>query len=334
MEENDIFHLIDQLTPNELLTHEEREKRRNDREVTIRAILLHLEKHPDAAKEKDEKDCTPLHIACGFGAPLEVVSTLLGIWPDGAKEKDCFGCTPLDTACIYDAPLDVISTLLSAWPDGAKEKDSGGGTPLHTTCRFRAPVEVVRALLSIWPDGAKEKDEKDCTPLHIACSSGAQLEVVSALLSTWPDGGKTKDAYGRTPLHTACIFGASFEVTTLLLDMWLQDKDNKKPSGVVVLEKYASVSTSPNSKQLLFHVSSLYSSKTDNPPPVEIMAFFLQIKLWNGIVFLLDRYPNVVKTMDLDSNIMAYFISMVGHRCKLTTMWKIICNEQDLLEGV
>eukprot|EP00957_Ditylum_brightwellii_P052174 3955536-Ditylum_brightwellii.AAC.1 len=62
------------------------------------------------------------------------------------------------------------------------------------------------------------------------------------------------------------------------------------------------------------------------------MRFFIRFELWNGVAFVLDKHPTIVKTMDLDIKVMADFLSMVGRCCGLTTMWKVICNEQDLLK--
>eukprot|EP00957_Ditylum_brightwellii_P076170 5790192-Ditylum_brightwellii.AAC.1 len=42
----------------------------------------------------------------------------------------------------------------------------------------------------------------------------------------------------------------------------------------------------------------------------------------------------VIKTMGLDANIMTDFLRTVGQCCNLTTIWEVIYNKQDLLEGV
>mmetsp|Transcript_12553 Transcript_12553/g.18592 ORF Transcript_12553/g.18592 Transcript_12553/m.18592 type:complete len:94 (+) Transcript_12553:25-306(+) len=66
----------------------------------------------------------------------------------------------------------------------------------------------------------------------------------------------------------------------------------------------------------------------------KIMDFFIQIEMWNGVTLHVDWNPAVTKTMDLDTKVMADFLSTVGRCCRLTTMWGVLCNEQDLLEGV
>eukprot|EP00957_Ditylum_brightwellii_P035928 2722578-Ditylum_brightwellii.AAC.1 len=64
------------------------------------------------------------------------------------------------------------------------------------------------------------------------------------------------------------------------------------------------------------------------------MNYFIRIQLWNGTSLVLDRNPTVIKTMGLDTKVMADFLCRVGQCCSLTTMWVVLCNEQDLLEGV
>eukprot|EP00957_Ditylum_brightwellii_P181940 13861367-Ditylum_brightwellii.AAC.1 len=55
--------------------------------------------------------------------------------------------------------------------------------------------------------------------------------------------------------------------------------------------------------------------------------------LWNGVAFVLDKHPAIVRTMNLDTMLMGDFLSMTGRCCRLTTMWEVISNEQDLLGG-
>eukprot|EP00957_Ditylum_brightwellii_P021802 1645178-Ditylum_brightwellii.AAC.1 len=155
---------------------------------------------PDAAKQKVGDctilgECTPLHAACLYRSiSYSVVSELLSVWPDAAKEKNKRGL-PLHSACYYKAPLDVVLALLSVCPDAAKEKDSFGRTPLHLACDStmygtKTSMDVISTLLGIWPDAAKQKDQDGDMPLHKACHCKASLDIVSLLLGIWPDATK------------------------------------------------------------------------------------------------------------------------------------------------
>eukprot|EP00957_Ditylum_brightwellii_P007035 532625-Ditylum_brightwellii.AAC.1 len=64
------------------------------------------------------------------------------------------------------------------------------------------------------------------------------------------------------------------------------------------------------------------------------MDYFIHIEMWNGATLVLDTNPAIIKTMGLDTKVMADLLSTVGRSCSLTTMWEALRNEQDLLEGV
>mmetsp|Transcript_16113 Transcript_16113/g.23673 ORF Transcript_16113/g.23673 Transcript_16113/m.23673 type:complete len:224 (-) Transcript_16113:1179-1850(-) len=188
-------------------------------------------------------------------------------------------------------------------------------------------------LLKEQPEAAKQKDSSGCTPLHQACFKKSPFEVVAALLKAWPDAAKQKDRFGRTPLQMACRINSSFEVTFLLLNSWLSYKENRSKSAIMHLQRYNHNFTG-DVKVLFSHLFALYNNDAGNPSPNEIMDYFVRIEMWNGVSLVLDRNPAVVKTIGLDTNAMADLLSTIGRCCSMITMWEVIRNEQDLLEGV
>eukprot|EP00957_Ditylum_brightwellii_P098229 7484447-Ditylum_brightwellii.AAC.1 len=64
------------------------------------------------------------------------------------------------------------------------------------------------------------------------------------------------------------------------------------------------------------------------------MDYFFHIEMWNGAMLVLDTNPAVIKTMGLDTKVMADLLSIVGRCCSLKAMWEVLCNEWGLLEGV
>jgi len=234
---------------------------------------------------------------------------------------------------------DAISTLLQKRPDIAKQKDEYGMMPLHKAALYHnTPVEIVAALLQAWPDAAKEKDSRlGLTPLHIACWNEAPSEIVAALLQAWPDSSKQRDKHGNTPLQVACCVEAPVEVVILLLNNWLSYKENTTNSAIMSLQIHASRCTG-DSKEIFSQLFALCNSNALTRPPREIMDYFIRNQLWNGVTLVLDRHPTlmspVTETMGLDTKVMADFLSTVGRCCSLTTMWEVLRNEQDLLEGV
>eukprot|EP00957_Ditylum_brightwellii_P016570 1245420-Ditylum_brightwellii.AAC.1 len=85
---------------------------------------------------------------------------------------------------------------------------------------------------------------------------------------------------------------------------------------------------------LFSQLFALCNNNADNPSPNEIMDYFAHIKIWSCVMLVFDRNPAVVKRMALDTEVMADLLSTVGWCCGLTTMWEVLCNKQDLLEGV
>jgi len=188
----------------------------------------------------------------------------------------------------------------------------------------------------VWPDAAKEKDRYKYTPLHLSCYKRTPLEVVAALLECWPEAVKEKGNFGRTPLRMACCRGASLEVMALMLNTWLSFKENRTKSAIMTLQSYFSttVYTEEDVKVLFSHLFALFNKDADNPSPNKIMDCFVHIEMWNGATLVLDTNPAVIKTMGLDTKVMADLLSTVGRCCSLKAMWEVLCNEQDLLEDV
>eukprot|EP00957_Ditylum_brightwellii_P147105 11200838-Ditylum_brightwellii.AAC.1 len=88
-------------------------------------------------------------------------------------------------------------------------------------------------------------------------------------------------------------------------------------------------------KELFSHLFGLCNRNAlTRPPQKNIIDYFIRIQLWNGVKLVLDRHPTAIKTMGLDTKVMADFLSTVEQCCILTTMWEVLRNEQDLLEGV
>jgi len=259
---------------------------------------------------------------------------LLKKQPEAAERNDgIYGRTPLHFACQEGSPFEVVAALLKAWPDAAKQKDSYGQMPLHWACSKGSSFEVVAALLKAWPDAAKQRTRKGTAPLHAACLNTTPFEVVAALLKAWPEVVKEKDSAGNTPLQMACRKNSSFEVTFLLLNTWLSYKENRTESAIAALQRDA-FNLTRDAEMLFSHLFALYNNNADNPSPNEIIDYFIHMEMWNGATLVLGRHPAAIKTMGLDTKVMADFLSTVGRRCSLKTMWEVLRNEQDLLGGV
>jgi len=292
--------------------------------------------------------CFPLHQAIVLRLPLNAIDALS--CPIALTEK-CNRLTALHLAQSvastedHDASWEVVKLLLEKQPKSAREKYSNGKTSLHVLIE-EAPLDVLSLLLRSWPDAAKEKDDNGQTMLHYACANETLLkknrwwtflqikkvlDVISLLLGSWPDAIKERDRFGRTPLYYACDATrvVPLKAIILLLDKWLEDKENRNSSELDSMKSQASAEV----RDLLCHVSSLLSNEVFDPPSNGSKAYFINIELWNGVFLVINKHPTITKGFNLRMNVMPKFLSRVGERCSLRTMWKVIIDERELLQG-
>ena len=95
-------------------------------------IVSHLLKaNPKAASSPSQPyGEIPLHFALGKRlASIEVIELLIKFHPDGVSTQNTMGSTPLHTACTFSAPYEVIKVLCDASPRAVFIKDNNGRTP-------------------------------------------------------------------------------------------------------------------------------------------------------------------------------------------------------------
>jgi ankyrin repeat protein len=203
---------------------------------------------PEAVKVKDGGESLPLHYACRYGAPLEVIQYLVDQWPEALKIADEYGWLPLHVACAYKAPVAVIQFLVEQCPEALMTINQVGDLPLHLACRSeirsKTSLDVVQYLAEQWPDAIRTADNKGRLPLHYMCANKteAQLEVIRYLVEQWPEAVKATLVEGHLPLHLACDVNASLDVVQYLVEKWPEslkkaDFDGKTPLDYA--KKYA-----------------------------------------------------------------------------------------------
>jgi len=156
---------------------------------------------------------------------------------ESLAETSTTGLSPLHLACRYNAPTDVIHALLDIDPQQARcyALDGPGGAhlPIHAACRTGASIDTINALLESYPEGASRPDGNDGRlPLHLECMTRCNPGAVGMLLGACGAGAEKVDARGRTALHYAAeCYGTSDgeEVATILLEAFpgaLEVRDN------------------------------------------------------------------------------------------------------------
>uniref|UniRef100_A0A6U3SM98 Uncharacterized protein n=1 Tax=Ditylum brightwellii TaxID=49249 RepID=A0A6U3SM98_9STRA len=142
----------------------------------------------------------PIHVACAANAPLAVFESLLQAYPESISSKESmYGRVPLHLACIYGASLDVLKLLLSYSAKGAQEMDSTGRTPMFYLMTRDPSLEAYECLYEANPDGLKDRDMRGWLPIHVACHLGASDDIVLRMLESYPDSMNIRTAGGTLP---------------------------------------------------------------------------------------------------------------------------------------
>ncbi|KAL9190289.1 hypothetical protein ACHAXT_007500 [Thalassiosira profunda] len=135
-----------------------------------------------------------LHAVVRNRPPLEVVSEIIRVTPDAPRARDCLNRTPLHVAAGVGASVQVIKYLAMCYPEACKVQDEDGRTPLHFACdvdcrlfegeserRDPPSFQVVHALLSASIAPASMEDEDEMSPIEYAIVSDADVRVVKLL---------------------------------------------------------------------------------------------------------------------------------------------------------
>ena len=116
----------------------------------------------------------------------------------GGNKKN--NATPLHLACLYRAPYDLVEWILNANPQALFCQDSEGWTPLHVIVLYGNNDKT--ALLLIRRGGAAAaaiQSKVVGAPLHLACRHGCSTTVIQELLRANPDMATTANEYSTKP---------------------------------------------------------------------------------------------------------------------------------------
>jgi hypothetical protein len=110
--------------------------------------------------------------------------------------------TPLHLACIFRAPHDIITLLVQLYPQALLIQDTEGWTPLHVNLLYGTDEETT--LFLIHSGGAQPacvQSKFVGAPLHLACRHGSSARALRALLVQRPDVVTLKTLSGGYPAN-------------------------------------------------------------------------------------------------------------------------------------
>jgi ankyrin repeat protein len=189
-------------------------------------VLTLCSAHPEHAKYSGRDGWTALHHACNRRCPLpEVADALIRAYPGALLKEDEKGFLPLHYACRFKAPKDVVRLLLQMYPDKGRvsvsKRDRQGRTPLFYAVRYDAPAGVAGLLLEVDPSAVLEEDQSEESPLALVWDSWAEkLEGKRIINNFLPTGLSQMDNAARE--EQAVILQARLKTEPKLYKRWLR----------------------------------------------------------------------------------------------------------------
>lgn len=162
----------------------------------------------------------PLHLACLYNPPLEVVESLVAAYPEALRDRDTtFRRTPLHFALLKCASAEVVAFLIKSDLDrvAARSKDRVGRLPLHYAMCSHSSLGTVEMLCNAFPLAAREQDVNGWLPFHVGCAYGMSQDLFLYLYKIYPDALYTTTTRGDlTPLQCAQRNGRTRECQMLV----------------------------------------------------------------------------------------------------------------------
>ena len=153
---------------------------------------------------------------------------------------DGTGALPLHTACRFRAPVEIVTILVEQDGLALRFPDSAGARPLHIACRFNArDDDVIRFLVEQAPRTLRTRDHEKSLPVHAACQGGASARSISRLVEHEQGGDwmvSVRNKSGDLPLHCLlCGSNPTVEAVEYLLGKSPETVSATNVTGVLPL---------------------------------------------------------------------------------------------------
>lgn len=162
---------------------------------------------------------------------IETYPSLAAQWIFGIDDASAsiYKRLPLHCACIYGGPIDLIEILIRLHPEGIKTIDPTDlSTPLSLACFANCSVDIIRLLLRTYPRAIDIVNIYGQAPLHVAILSKASYDIIEMLVDETPHLALLKDNDGRNAVtYAKIVYGEKHTVYQFLLmikDILLTEK--------------------------------------------------------------------------------------------------------------
>jgi hypothetical protein len=159
----------------------------SDVHIDVIAILIFA--FPEGASTKNIGGKFPLHFAAANISDVGIFREVYKSFPKAITEKETKNYSkPLHYACAFQAPLQIIQFLIKNHREAIEQKDRSGNLPLHLSLVYDSPEDVCIFLLDSYPNAITERDRKGRMSIHIAMQSTTITSfVLEKLLSLQPE---------------------------------------------------------------------------------------------------------------------------------------------------
>lgn len=204
------------------LNHDPWDRNNGFKDEDAKAII---KKHPETCKEQYRFEATkdkmyPLSMLCALGASASTLKACYKAYPPAMEFDDGWIGTPMHYACTYRAPREVLKFLIDKddSEDMIEKVNLKKRLPLHLAAMIKTPVENIMLLIKEYHKGLAAVDCGGMTPLHLACNrSDPDPAIIELLTSKYVKACLMTDNKGATPLHLAVARGVPMSVLEILL---------------------------------------------------------------------------------------------------------------------
>ncbi|KAL3822441.1 hypothetical protein ACHAXA_007448 [Cyclostephanos tholiformis] len=340
-----------------------------DHDAPAPLVKALLSAWPEGAERIGTSQMNPLHITCSSpNASVDVVRILLAGCRDpsmitGAKDVD--GDTPLHAACRFAAPNNVLETLLQANPTTVTWKDYEGLNPLtrlwvryfvlvgeHIISNIKQPSDLTGDLIGAWEKSllllqvmhAEENRGREgqnqvasFRAVHVASSVDCPRCVTRIAMVVSPQQLLMRDELNRLPIHIAaaapvyCVHDLRGE--GFIEDAYIDD-DHQRRAERSRMKESQSKYEEPSVIDILLSGEPAAASERDPHGQLPLHLAIMRGKAWDdGVKALVEAFPDALTTPDNKTNLYPFMLAAsVGRgRGDCSTIYALLRAAPDLV---
>jgi hypothetical protein len=148
----------------------------NKQQSTIAAVMLVIDKYPDALRHLNDRNSLPLHYECICCSRLPIIAKCIDLYPESLDMHDNMSHLPLHLLLRNtSSSTEVALYLIDRFPEALRRAECNGNLPIHLECLFQCRIEVISKCLELYPDSARIPNDKEGMPFTIILHRAARL---------------------------------------------------------------------------------------------------------------------------------------------------------------